>query len=215
MEKTPEEIVTILDELSEDANQWPSESAERRRSTGFHQVDANTFMQRVPGTLPSDTERNPKEPVNDVTLRSGQVLKEKMWNLKKKAEQLKTDVDKKKKSKKGVEKKNKEEVLRREEPEESKHMPVLPFLQKLYREKLDNQFEKFLDMLKQVHVNLTFTKVLSQMQAYTKLLKKILTKKRKIEETSVVKLKEHCSAMLQKKLPQMCGDPGNFTIACC
>ncbi|XP_019242062.1 PREDICTED: uncharacterized protein LOC109222114 [Nicotiana attenuata] len=45
MKKTPEEIVTILDELSEDANQWPSENAERRRSTGVYQVDANTSVQ--------------------------------------------------------------------------------------------------------------------------------------------------------------------------
>jgi len=44
MKKTPEEIVTILDELSEDANQWPSESAERRKLTGVHQVDDNTSV---------------------------------------------------------------------------------------------------------------------------------------------------------------------------
>nr|XP_016460322.1 PREDICTED: cell wall integrity and stress response component 1-like [Nicotiana tabacum] len=42
MKKTSEEIVIILDELSEDANQWPSEVAERRRTTGVLQVDANT-----------------------------------------------------------------------------------------------------------------------------------------------------------------------------
>ncbi|XP_009772692.1 uncharacterized protein [Nicotiana sylvestris] len=45
MNKTLEEIVKILDELSEDANQWPSKSAERRRSTSDHQVDANTSVQ--------------------------------------------------------------------------------------------------------------------------------------------------------------------------
>ncbi|XP_070035972.1 uncharacterized protein [Nicotiana tomentosiformis] len=45
MKKTPEEIVTIPDELFEEANQWPSESAERRRSTGVHQVDATTYVQ--------------------------------------------------------------------------------------------------------------------------------------------------------------------------
>ncbi|XP_070015420.1 uncharacterized protein [Nicotiana sylvestris] len=34
------------------------------------------------------------------------------------------------------------------------------------------------------------------------------------DETSVVKLIEHCSAILQNKLPQKCGDPGSFTIPC-
>ncbi|XP_075101607.1 uncharacterized protein LOC142177045 [Nicotiana tabacum] len=65
-------------------------------------------------------------------------------------------------------------------------MPALPFPQKLYREKLDKQFGRFLDVLKQVHVNLPFTEVLSQMPAYAKFLKEILTKKRKIEEIAVL-----------------------------
>ncbi|XP_070032844.1 uncharacterized protein [Nicotiana tomentosiformis] len=52
------------------------------------------------------------------------------------------------------------------------------------------------------------------MPAYAKFLKEILTKKRKIEETSVVKLTEYCSAILQNKLPQKCGDPRSFTIPC-
>ncbi|XP_019251225.1 PREDICTED: uncharacterized protein LOC109230155 [Nicotiana attenuata] len=85
-----------------------------------------------------------------------------------------------------VEKKKKEENSRREEPKESKHMHALPLPQKLSREKLDKQFERFLDVLKQ----------------------------RKIEKTSMVKLTEYGNAMLQNKLPQKCGDPGSFTIPC-
>ncbi|XP_070036614.1 uncharacterized protein [Nicotiana tomentosiformis] len=69
-------------------------------------------------------------------------------------------------------------------------------------------------MLKQVHVSLPFTEVLSQIPYYAKFLKEILTKKRKVEETSVVKLIERCSEILQNKLPQKCGDPGSFTISC-
>ncbi|XP_070054625.1 uncharacterized protein [Nicotiana tomentosiformis] len=93
-------------------------------------------------------------------------------------------------------------------------MSALPFPQNLYREKLDKQFRRFLNALKQVHVNLPFTQVLSQMSVYAKFLKEILTKKRKIEKTLVVKIIEHCSAILQNKLPQKCGDPGSFTISC-
>ncbi|XP_070050456.1 uncharacterized protein [Nicotiana tomentosiformis] len=95
-------------------------------------------------------------------------------------EKLKNDVAKKKKGQIKAEKKNKGETLRREEHDESKHMHALPFPQKLCREKLDKQFERFLDVLKQVHVNLPFTEVLSQMPAYAKFLKEILTKKRTI-----------------------------------
>ncbi|XP_070043268.1 uncharacterized protein [Nicotiana tomentosiformis] len=168
---------------------------------------ATLMSERVPGTLPADTERNPKETVNDVTLRSEQELKDltpiqkNMRHEKESGEQLKNDVEK-----------NKEGNLRREDPEASKHIHALPFPQNLSREKLDKQFERFLDMLKQVHVNLPLTEVLSQMSAYAKFLKESLTKKRKIEETSVIKIIEHCSAILQNKLPQKCGDPGSFTI---
>nr|XP_009791412.1 PREDICTED: uncharacterized protein LOC104238673 [Nicotiana sylvestris] len=93
-------------------------------------------------------------------------------------------------------------------------MPALPFPRKLYREKLDKQFERFLDMLRQVNVSLPVTEVLLQIPAYAKFLKEILTKKRKIEETKVVKLIEHCRAILQNKIPQEYGDPESSTIPC-
>jgi len=37
---------------------------------------ANILSERIPGTLPADTEKNPKETVSVVTLRSTQVLKD-------------------------------------------------------------------------------------------------------------------------------------------
>ncbi|XP_070040978.1 uncharacterized protein [Nicotiana tomentosiformis] len=150
---------------------------------------ANVLSERISGTLSANTERNPKETVNDVTLRSGT------------------------KGKKGADKKKKG-TSRKEDRNESKHMHALPFPQKLYRGKLDKPFERFLDMLRQVNVNVPFTKVLSQMLVYAKFLKEIFTTRRKIEETSVVKLTEQCNAILQNKLPQKCGDPGSFNIPC-
>ncbi|XP_059315368.1 uncharacterized protein LOC132065959 [Lycium ferocissimum] len=50
------------------------------------------------------------------------------------------------------------------------------------------------------------------MPSYAKFLKDILSSKRKLEEVSVVKLTEKCSAILQNKLPQ--NDPSSFTIPC-
>ncbi|XP_070050872.1 uncharacterized protein [Nicotiana tomentosiformis] len=143
------------------------------------------LSERIQGTLPADTERNPKETVNV----------------------LKNEVDKKKKGKKGTEKKKKEENSRRDESEESKHMPALPFPQKLYREKLDKKFERFLDMLKQVNINFPFIEVLSQMQAYAKFLKEILTKKRKIEETSMSS-SQSIAVQSCKTNSHKFGDPG-------
>ncbi|XP_009764078.1 uncharacterized protein [Nicotiana sylvestris] len=75
------------------------------------------------------------------------------------------------------------------------------------REKLDNQFAKFLEILKQIHINIPFTNALLQMPSYAKFLKEILSSKRKLEEVSMVILTEKCSAILQNKLPQKLGDP--------
>ncbi|OIT02500.1 hypothetical protein A4A49_56776, partial [Nicotiana attenuata] len=52
------------------------------------------------------------------------------------------------------------------------------------------------------------------MPGYAKSLKKILSSRRKLEETTVVKLNAHCSAILQNKIPQKYGDPGSFIISC-
>ncbi|XP_019232260.1 PREDICTED: uncharacterized protein LOC109212971 [Nicotiana attenuata] len=82
------------------------------------------------------------------------------------------------------------------------------------RENLDNQFAKFLEILKQIHINIPFTDALLQMPSYAKFLKEILSSKRKLEEVSVVMLTEKCSAILTNKLPQKLGDPGSFTIPC-
>ncbi|XP_016475700.1 uncharacterized protein LOC107797337 [Nicotiana tabacum] len=81
-------------------------------------------------------------------------------------------------------------------------------------EKLDSQFAKILEILKQIHINIPSTDALLQMPSYTKFLKEILSRKRKLEEVYVVLLTEKCSAILQNKLPQKLGDPGSFTISC-
>ncbi|XP_019256514.1 PREDICTED: uncharacterized protein LOC109234930 [Nicotiana attenuata] len=96
---------------------------------------ANILSERIPGTLPADTKKNPKETVNAVTLRSGQVLKEpnpvqkEVTPEKGSGKDLKIEDDKKKKGKNGAEKKMKEETSRREEHDVSEHMPAIPFPQ--------------------------------------------------------------------------------------
>ncbi|XP_075103473.1 uncharacterized protein LOC142178050 [Nicotiana tabacum] len=87
-------------------------------------------------------------------------------------------------------------------------------VKKMNREKLDKQFSKFLDILKQLYINIPFADALTQMPSYAKFLKEILSSKRKLEEVSVVKLTEKYSAILQNKLPQKLDDLGSFTIPC-
>jgi len=52
--------------------------------------------------------------------------------------------------------------------------------------KLDLEFEKFLEVLRKLYINIPFTEALSQMPSYAKFLKEILSNKRKLEEHETV-----------------------------
>ncbi|XP_016469320.1 uncharacterized protein LOC107791715 [Nicotiana tabacum] len=157
------------------------------------------LSERVSGTLPADTEKNPKETIKVMSLRSGKTLvepkskprDEKEINSTKIAEEQKIgeSLPKENVSIKDIDKKKVKNTV-----EERKNMPLLPFPQKIKREKLDKYFGKFLEMLKQLYVNIPFMEVLTQLPAYAKFLKGILSSKRKLEETKVVKLNAHCNA---------------------
>lgn len=51
------------------------------------------------------------------------------------------------------------------------------------------------------------------MPSYIKFLKKILSKKRRLENQEIILLTEECSAIFKNKLPFKLKDLGNFTIS--
>jgi len=89
-----------------------------------------------------------------------------------------------------------------------------PFPGRLKNEKTDKQFTKFLELLKQLHVNLPLTEVMTQMPVYTKFFKDILSNRRKLEEVQMVSLDTNGSAMIMNELPKKLDDPGKFSIPC-
>nr|XP_009631640.1 uncharacterized protein LOC104121369 [Nicotiana tomentosiformis] len=103
-----------------------------------------------------------------------------------------------KKKTRALKKKKKNKNSMNEGIKERKYMPLLPFPQKQRREKLET----------------IWALSISAQAAYAKFLTEILSNKKKVEETSVVKLTEYCSAILQNNLPYKCGDLGSFTIPC-
>ncbi|KAL5554098.1 hypothetical protein UlMin_041499 [Ulmus minor] len=96
----------------------------------------------------------------------------------------------------------------------AKYEPPIPYPQRLLKKKLDNQFDKFLEIFKKLHINIPFAEMLEQMPKYAKFMKEILSKKRKLGDYETVMLNEECSAVLQRKLPQKLKDTGSFTIPC-
>ena len=59
--------------------------------------------------------------------------------------------------------------------------PTIPIMypQRLKKSKLDRQFAKFLEVIKKLHINISFADALEQMLSYVKFMKKILSKKRR------------------------------------
>ena len=92
--------------------------------------------------------------------------------------------------------------------------PQVPFPQRLQKEKLEEQFSKFLNMFKKIEMNIPFSKALTQMSHYTKFMKDILSRKKRIAKEGVVSLTATYNAVIQKYLPEKMQDPGSFTIPC-
>ncbi|XP_062075198.1 uncharacterized protein LOC133779226 [Humulus lupulus] len=89
-----------------------------------------------------------------------------------------------------------------------------PFPQRFQKKKLDSQFNKFLDMLKQLHINVPLVEALEKMPNYVRFMKDVLTRKRRLREFEIVPLTKECSSFLQDRLPPKLKDPGSFTIPC-
>ncbi|XP_021746867.1 uncharacterized protein LOC110712721 [Chenopodium quinoa] len=93
--------------------------------------------------------------------------------------------------------------------------------QKFLRHKIDEQFGKFIAMLKEVHLSIPFTDAITQMPRYSKFLKEILSGKRMCNKVDSVEVGSCCSAFIHNELPKKMEDwklklgellPSNITL---
>ncbi|XP_076943693.1 uncharacterized protein LOC143614023 [Bidens hawaiensis] len=167
---------------------------------------AQLLSERPPGGLPSNTVTNPNAQANAITLRSGKSTQDVVFPSQPVHDE--TEIP--------------DKVHDRQVPASTAqvrepvkpYVPPIPYPNRLKKEKMEAQYGKFLELFKQLHINLPFIEAISQMPKYAKFLKDVLTNKRKLEELSHVTLNEECSAVLQNKLPTKKTDPGSFTIPC-
>lgn len=97
----------------------------------------------------------------------------------------------------------------------SAELQTPPYPQRLRRKKNnERQFKRFLDVLKQLHINIPLVEALEQMPTYAKFLKDILSKKRGMGEYETIALTQECSDMVCERVPTKMKDPGSFTIPC-
>ncbi|XP_016730501.1 uncharacterized protein [Gossypium hirsutum] len=159
---------------------------------------AMELRNRPQGTLPRNT-KNPrklgKQHCKVVTLRSGKTLEPKTVVIE-------DEPIGKKESRSIV------EIPTPVEPELTNFDEVKSNL------KQDVQLKKYLDVLKQLHINISLVEALEQMPNYVKLMKDILSKKKILLEYETTTLTKDCNVFLQNKLTSKLKDPGSFTIPC-
>ncbi|XP_075494038.1 uncharacterized protein LOC142531695 [Primulina tabacum] len=169
---------------------------------------ANSLRDQNRGQFPSNTEVNPKEQCKAVTLRSGKELEvqspKEMVENEKSVEDVEFEVITE----------NKVEDSKTKVVQPPAFKPAIPYPQRFKKKSLDDQFAKFLEIFKKIHINIPFADALEQMPNYAKFIKDVMSKKRKLQEFEIVKLTEECSAILQKKLPTKLKEPGSFPIPC-
>ncbi|KAM2165606.1 hypothetical protein ACFX1R_039740 [Malus domestica] len=78
--------------------------------------------------------------------------------------------------------------------------------------KKEESDKDILDTFRKVQVNIPLLDSIKQVPKYAKLLKELCTTKRRMSNKEVVRLSENVSAVLQRKLPPKCKDPGSFTM---
>ncbi|GKE92033.1 reverse transcriptase domain-containing protein, partial [Tanacetum coccineum] len=99
-------------------------------------------------------------------------------------------------------------------PKPTIHYPSRANKQKI-REKDDKLALKFLKIFRKLHVELSFVDDLLHMPKFATMFKSILNNKEKLFElATTTSVKENCSAVILKKLPEKLGDPGKFLIPC-
>ncbi|CAN6554870.1 unnamed protein product [Malus baccata var. baccata] len=146
---------------------------------------------REQGKLPSSTVMNPKgrfESVKAIMLRSGK------------------EVGNESDTPKSAQKRMKSYKTRR---------GALAHLRKGFMQSNKDESEKdILKTFRKVQVNIPLLEAIKQVPKYAKFLKTLCTTKTRMSNKEVVKVRENVSAVLQRKLPTKCKEPGSFTIPC-
>nr|GEU94913.1 reverse transcriptase domain-containing protein [Tanacetum cinerariifolium] len=157
------------------------------------------------GSLPSNTIANPKGELKSITTRSGIVLDGPFVPIPPPFINPEED-------------ERVEETLTDQDLAGDPLHPNISYPSRMHKQKQQEkdkvQIHKFLQMYKQLHINITLADALILIPKYQKMLKALLSNKEKLQELANTPLNENRSAVILKKLPEKLGDPGKFLIPC-
>ncbi|KAL2242612.1 UNVERIFIED_CONTAM: Transposon Ty3-G Gag-Pol polyprotein [Sesamum indicum] len=159
------------------------------------------------GKLPSQSVINPRQNASAITLRSGKELQEHV-----KEDNTKRGHDAERKSEKEI------EVQQEQTEHEVDHPKPLvtrpPFPERFTKAKKEEEEKEIFETFRKVEVNIPLLDAIKQIPRYAKFLKELCTSKGKLKGNERVSMGENVSAILQRKLPPKCKDPGTFSIPC-
>nr|XP_016491829.1 PREDICTED: uncharacterized protein LOC107811421 [Nicotiana tabacum] len=163
---------------------------------------------RTHGTLPADTQVNPKDQVPKqlmaVSLRNGRDLDVEQERARE-AREVETLI-----SEPVVDvaaDKDRSQMI-------GKKRPPAPFPQRLSKYQKEEQYKKFLEMLKQIQVNIPLIDALKEMPGYAKMMKDLMSRKFDFQDLATVTLTQTCSVVVTRPIVKKLSDPGSFTIPC-
>lgn len=89
----------------------------------------------------------------------------------------------------------------------------IPFSQRFVKVVVEAQIMKFVEMLKEIYINVPFIEVLFQITTYVKFLKVIMSKNIRLEEHESVAMTATSSVGIQNMSPKL-KDLWSFSISC-
>ncbi|PKI41620.1 hypothetical protein CRG98_037988, partial [Punica granatum] len=158
-------------------------------------------LEGAKGKLPSQTEINPRENASAITLRSRKVLELAGPFQNRAQDKADENETRKEKSADGMK-------------EDSINTPIQkivvppPFSSRFARAKKEEAEQEILETFRKVEVNIPLLDAIKQVPRYAKFLKELCTNKRKLSKGKKISVGKNASAVIQRKLPQKCKDPG-------
>ncbi|XP_070017329.1 uncharacterized protein [Nicotiana sylvestris] len=99
-------------------------------------------------------------------------------------------------------------------PSSGQKLILAPFPQRLANQKKDDQYRKFMEMLRQNQLYIPLMDALREMPSYAKIMKDLMSRKFDFQDLSTVTMTQTCSAVVTRPMTQKLSDPGSFTIPC-
>nr|XP_027120690.1 uncharacterized protein LOC113737704 [Coffea arabica] len=184
-----------------------SEMQDIRNQISQMATTINRLDSQNQGKLPSQPELNPKN-VSAMTLKSGKEVQGPAPVIPKDKDE---DRIEKELEEEGGDNKNSKVI-----PDPL--MPVRsnppPFPSRLEKPRKQDKEKEVLEIFRKVEINIPLLDAIKQVPKYAKFLRDLCVNRRRLRGDERVIVGENVSAVLQRKLPPKCGDPGRFTVPC-